>query len=1364
LRIGLAVLLVLAPAFPIFSQATSVTFICNTSTNQDTLRETGVVQIRGALLAGDGQTTREGNLLPGGGNISWSASSALILENIGGDYWSGTFDLTAGDTLTYKYWADLASIDGPGTYPDGWEGPFTPSQGIERDTRLLIVGNSDTTLRVQYFHPGAGSPAKKEFTPPFAAKEDSVAIYFRVNMAGVTDANIFDPQQNGPVGVRGDNVASGSSLSWSSTLLPLTREAGSVNEGSFWSGVAYIPKKAANVGSVQYYKFFIDNPGGIDWEGMADPSDVNGNRSFVFSPGFVAGTDTTLSWVYFDNQRPFRPARPQDLQATAEDGVVHLTWLPNSDPDFLRYRIYGGTSSNSLSLVDSVDGASNTSKDFPGLPPGSQRFFRISAVDRSLNESRLSNLAPVVIGGPSTQVTLEGVLHRSGTPMSQITRVQPSVFILDESTGQEYKDATFTYNDNSGGYSLGNLPGNRTISLTISFHVTGERPTLPGNYYRYISTIDLQSLTPAQLRTYNIHIWELVHLVEPIDNTNILPGFADPGSRYNSPLRFAWEPVAGATAYQVNIRRVRDAAHPNGYGFIEQVVSILDLTEPAYLAQLADNAEHEHYEFDILAWEPGRIVGSYFTTYEAGYGGDYRFKITSEKLPPGPPRGLSGVLSAGAVTLTWMAASETDVIRYRIYGGSAPTRLAVVDSIEGITNTEIVIRDLDLDSETYYFRVTAVNSSLLESDFSNEIRFVPDTPGNNAPVVNFALADTTMSLSGPSLSYDLTSPSAVFTDPDSDILSYRARSSAPSIAAATINGTILTVNLLSAGSSQITVVAEDGRGGSDSTSFIVTVFNPSNPLEITHSRISVAPFDQPLTIRTTIENASGAVSPVLYYRRGGDNSFTSVEMREEGGEFTGLIPAFAAGSKGLEYYVVATDTNAVSRIPESGFYAARIDIPANEFTSPAITGNGAQSSYRLFSIPFDLNNKDPGSVFADFGEYERTEWRFYEVRAGGTRGEFPDISPIAPGRGYWVISKGASKSAKIGAASTITTDVAYSISLHSQWNLVGNPFDFAIPIEKIRFSDGQQVELRSFNGQWNDPVNAPVQQILPFEGYAIFNNSTSSQSLLIDANIYPVDDSPSVVRKEGDPPDWLLRISSKCASAVDRDNFLGIIQNSDAYWDSSDRPEPPTIGEYVGLYFPRPEWRTLSAQYCTDFRPAVGEGQIWEFEVVSNIEDVIQLEVDGVLAVPQYDITLHDPSLGVAQDLRQNSRYTLSATSGNRRLQLIVGSAAFMQTELRDLISVPKSFELAQNFPNPFNPSTTIKFGLPTDAIVTLDIFNVAGELINTLIAGERLSAGFHAAVWNGRDLSGQRVGSGLYLYQFRSEEYRATGKMLLVR
>jgi hypothetical protein len=94
---------------------------------------------------------------------------------------------------------------------------------------------------------------------------------------------------------------------------------------------------------------------------------------------------------------------------------------------------------------------------------------------------------------------------------------------------------------------------------------------------------------------------------------------------------------------------------------------------------------------------------------------------------------------------------------------------------------------------------------------------------------------------------------------------------------------------------------------------------------------------------------------------------------------------------------------------------------------------------------------------------------------------------------------------------------------------------------------------------------------------------------------------------------------------------------------------------------------------------------------------------------------------------------------------------------------VPGAAFLAQNWPNPFNPSTTIEFGLKSDGHVSLKIYDAAGRLVRKLIDG-RMEAGTQAVVWNGLSDGGNRVSSGVYFYRIRTGEFEATRKMVLMK
>gem|GEM_PF-4190420 len=93
----------------------------------------------------------------------------------------------------------------------------------------------------------------------------------------------------------------------------------------------------------------------------------------------------------------------------------------------------------------------------------------------------------------------------------------------------------------------------------------------------------------------------------------------------------------------------------------------------------------------------------------------------------------------------------------------------------------------------------------------------------------------------------------------------------------------------------------------------------------------------------------------------------------------------------------------------------------------------------------------------------------------------------------------------------------------------------------------------------------------------------------------------------------------------------------------------------------------------------------------------------------------------------------------------------------------PYKFALSANYPNPFNPSTTITFSLPEEGMARLAVYDLAGRLVKTLRQG-RLEAGFHSVKWDGRNTLGDTVASGVYVYMLRFKDKILSRKMLLLR
>jgi len=99
--------------------------------------------------------------------------------------------------------------------------------------------------------------------------------------------------------------------------------------------------------------------------------------------------------------------------------------------------------------------------------------------------------------------------------------------------------------------------------------------------------------------------------------------------------------------------------------------------------------------------------------------------------------------------------------------------------------------------------------------------------------------------------------------------------------------------------------------------------------------------------------------------------------------------------------------------------------------------------------------------------------------------------------------------------------------------------------------------------------------------------------------------------------------------------------------------------------------------------------------------------------------------------------------------------------------SLPKNFSLAQNYPNPFNPKTTIRYDLARPGRVTVEVYNLLGQQITTLV-DKFQGSGVHRVIWDGKGKDGEPLASGIYFYRLTVERNDVrtseTKKMLLLK
>jgi len=853
-----------------------------------------------------------------------------------------------------------------------------------------------------------------------------------------------------------------------------------------------------------------------------------------------------------------------------------------------------------------------------------------------------------------------------------------------------------------------------------------------------------------------------------------------------SPGRVVWgdydndgDPDILLTGLDRNLRAISEIYRNDNGSFVKADGELLGVSDPATAWGDFDNDG----DLDIL-----------LTGANQGFGTTriYRNNHSTPNQAPSSPESLKSSVRTNTVTLGWKKATDNETspkaLTYNLRIGTTPGGVKIVspmaDPITGYrkvpkvgnTNQSGTWTITNLPVGLYYWSVQAIDNAFAGSAFAMEDTF--RVSKNTPPRVNTALPDTFIYVGVDTLIRDLNAPPVVFTDADGDRLTFQASSSDTTKAKVNLDGSVLKVIPKTKGSAEIAVLASDGRGGSADTTFDMLVL-PNLPPEIM-GKPSIIQSSAGITVTTTIVEDVEIKLAELWYKEAGDSVYTSESFSREIGGNSYRATIRRITQKGWECFIKVEDIGGLSdRLPETRYFSIQVEVAEPGIVNNTAQPNGiGQTSYRLISIPLAANKKNPRDVLGDeLLEYNIKKWRFYELLPDQSYSEFPKTSDMEPGKAFWLNVKEAGKRIATGAGKSNRTDTLFSMALNPKWNFIGNPFYFTMPIKNLRIKLRDALipidpkNIRYYAGAWNDPgkIEDRVTALLPFEGYAIYADSTEWTTLFIDPDLTGAHPAFSKSAKLTNKDDqiWSIHILAQCQQARDIDNIAAVYAKASKGWDAIDQPEPPVVGEYVSVYFVCPPQSRPTEKLCVDARPQIIDGEVWEFEVKTNILDRVDLLFEQLAQVPDdFEIWLIDENLHIHQNLRQANHYSVAGRGidNPKRLKLIIGKRDFIEGKIAMMDAIPTNYELSQNFPNPFNPATTIRFGLPVSEKVRLKIYDLLGGEIATLLNDEFRKAGYHAVVWDGRNLRGQYVANGIYFYQIHAGSYSAIKKMALIK
>jgi hypothetical protein len=515
-----------------------------------------------------------------------------------------------------------------------------------------------------------------------------------------------------------------------------------------------------------------------------------------------------------------------------------------------------------------------------------------------------------------------------------------------------------------------------------------------------------------------------------------------------------------------------------------------------------------------------------------------------------------------------------------------------------------------------------------------------------------------------------------------------------------------------------------------------------------------------VSIIVPVVDDNNIINVTLFYMVGGNVTlFNQEALLSVDGNYSATINKDFIGIEGLAYYHTALDEYSNLSISDTSVVEVRY---GNEILNSKLAGtaypNGLpKGKWRLISIPTSVDISTVNEILGDeLGKTGSQSWKLYEDLGNANWQEAQDIKL---GKGYWLNQrKGNDLSFGVGSGKSVDIR-SYTIRVPKGWSLIGNPYPFEV---QIGFSPSLVYGPLTYGKAESEGWNSESNILSPWAGYAIFNRTDDSLNL----EILPL--NSAVKASEAHESDgWQINISADNGEYGDHFNAIGRRPNAQDHLDHWDNPEPPKLDKHISLAMDREEWG-LSRPLTSDIRSMNQTDGQWNIYIASKgIRGPIQLglEIEGEFPL-QTSAVLFDPIERKSYDILVDANIQINRINDHTNYPLIVlvGSSDYVYAKTEELIAqLPESFSLGQNYPNPFNPVTNIPFTVAVPARIQITIYNLVGQKVVTLENRWFDMGAFHTT-WNGKDINGNSMSTGMYIYSLESKEFRQVKKLVLLK
>ena len=425
--------------------------------------------------------------------------------------------------------------------------------------------------------------------------------------------------------------------------------------------------------------------------------------------------------------------------------------------------------------------------------------------------------------------------------------------------------------------------------------------------------------------------------------------------------------------------------------------------------------------------------------------------------------------------------------------------------------------------------------------------------------------------------------------------------------------------------------------------------------------------------------------------------------------------------------------------------------PGNGGEEPVpASGKAEVTDYRLVGLPGTDNIR-----LDDFftGKY-MDEWRAF-VETGRPTDFYDEYSPddqrfvFKPGMGFWVLSTKIVADEYNFTPVQTNDDDAFGVAVHEGWNIIANPYRTNVEWKLVQELNGITSSLFGYEKQF---VEKDTMKVL--EGYYFYNDpSVNMDTLYIP---YTGFDQRGIEEDTTDAAKGLSKLIVEASLGGKLEASVELVYSDSLHKHqsllTSYHPDLDMAG-YGMVMSDEQEELLKKKRGVYNYNP---EGELYELKVKAKVGSKIHWNTSFENQPEDAMILLVNKITNEAVLFAAGEKLETLVSEPTSRFDMYVGDHSYLKAIRESL--VPDQIELRPNYPNPFNPTTTINYALTKRVDVRLEVYDVLGRLVQTLVSGPQ-EAGWHKVRFDGRGLS-----SGVYFYRLHAGKELKLGKMTLIK